>query len=109
MRKSNYSGKYESESYYIGLIRAAVEEFQAKHGGFGDVVVVATHISAEDYTAQGHAVSALDGVVMEIERIANRKLGEQEAREARQEALWARYDRDEISFEQWEAEYIFSF
>lgn len=109
MRRSDYSGKWESESYYIGLIRAAVEEFQGRHGGFGDVVVVATHISADDYTAQGHAVSALDGVVVEIERIAGRKLAEKESREARQEALWARYDRDEISFEQWEAEYIFSF
>ena len=109
MLKSSYSGKWESESYNIGLIRAAVEEFQSKHGDLGGIVIVATHISAADYTAQGHAVSALDGVVIEVERIANRLLGEREARDARQEALWQRYETGELTFEQWENEFIFSF
>lgn len=100
---------FSTSSYYVGVIHAAVDEYRSKHGGFGDVRVVNSHIDPNDFTAQAYATSELDGVIFEVERIAKRKASERQERYARQAALRAKLESGELTFEQWEEQYIFSF
>lgn len=107
MHQSEYTQKYHTSSFYIGLIRAAVEEFQGKHGGLGSIEVNVTHISDDDFTAQGHAESRLDGVIVEVERIAKRKLEERSNRRIREAQLRNYLATGVITEEEFDREYIF--
>lgn len=104
MHQSQYTNKFHTSSFYVGIIRAAVEEYQRKHGGLGSIEVNVTHVSPRDFTAQAHAESALDGVIIEVERIANRRLSEQNARYARNEKLRDQLANGEISEEEFDRE-----
>lgn len=109
MQYSEYTKRYQTNSFYINTIRAAVEEYEVKHGGHGDIRVQPTHISADDYTAQGHAESLLDGVIIEVERIALRRVEESVERVARLDALFTRLDKGELTYDEYVAEYCLSF
>jgi hypothetical protein len=109
MQKSNYSEKYQTRSFYCNDIRAAVQEYQERHGGVGSVEVVITHTSESDFTAQGHAESALDGVVVEVERLAVGVEAKRLARFQRQAALRAQLDAGELTEDEYLDKYLFSF
>lgn len=95
--------KYSTKSFYIGDIRAAVQ----RHGGRGNPVVVATHISSDDFTAQGHAETGSEGAAQSIERLAEQVKSERLKRAARRQALADQLDTGVITRDQYEAEVIF--
>lgn len=104
MNFSQYTNKYQTRSFYVGTIRAAVEQHESRYGGLGSLEVVVTHMSPDDFTAQAHAQSSLDGVIIEVERIAGRLEQESRERMRRNAELRERASRGEISDEELDRE-----
>lgn len=100
---------YSTVSFNINIIRAAVEQYLDKHGQLGNLRVVHTHISPDDFTAQGHANAENDGVIIEVGRIARKLEQERQDRYARQAALREKLEAGLLTEEEWEREFIFSF
>lgn len=92
---------YSTRGFDLEVVQAAVEEYRRRHGGFGDVQVVASHFHPSTLVAQGFATANSDGAAIEVERVAGRIERERQERRDRIEALRLAAERGEISEEQY--------
>lgn len=99
---------FTTSSFNINIIRAAVDQYVAKHGSFGNPVAIPSHISSDTFEAMGYAESTLDGVAIEIGRIATRMTRERDARFERNMRLREQFANGEISEEQFMVELSFA-
>jgi len=91
-----------SRSFYIGVIRQAVDEFADRFSGFGELRAVASHISDNDFTAQGYAEASRQEVIVEVERIAVRIEAGRKAYHDRVGAAHERFKAGEIDWSEFE-------
>lgn len=90
-------GRYTTQrSFYIGIIRQAVEEYNARFPGWGVVEAIPSHITLET-GAMGYGAGAIYQSVEMVEKIAIRLEGEAEARQERQERIRADFREGRIT------------